>query len=401
MTWPQPSRAPYHPSPHGQPERPPLPPHRPGARRFSWLLVTMTVVLGLGAAVVAGMIIRLGAPGATGLGILLAALPVPMLLWFYLWLDRNEPEPRSYLITGFAWGAVAATTLGVVFTLAGSRLTGSGMAETGYLWAPLAEEFAKGLFLLGVFWLRRRHLGGIVDGIVYAGMVGIGFAFTENILYYVTAYTDVGTGTVGGIQATTALFVARGVISPLAHPLFTSLTGIGFGIAVGRRGTLGRVLPPLLGYAAAATLHGTWNAAAMLGGPGAFVAIYLVGMLPALLLVLFLALWQRRREVRVLRRALADCARLGWLHPAEIPWLALPRYRQAAAVYADRVAGQDGARAFTEYRHAMAEMGFLHDRVMRGPAPPDAGPRMAEIRQRAAAWRPYVVLPPPLPVTTG
>jgi RsiW-degrading membrane proteinase PrsW (M82 family) len=27
------------------------------------------------------------------------------------------------------------------------------------------------------------ELDGVLDGIVYAGMVGIGFAFTENILY--------------------------------------------------------------------------------------------------------------------------------------------------------------------------------------------------------------------------
>ena len=48
---------------------------------------------------------------------------------------------------------------------------------------PVTEEASKGLFLLLLLWWRRAELDGILDGIVYAGMVGIGFAFVENILY--------------------------------------------------------------------------------------------------------------------------------------------------------------------------------------------------------------------------
>ena len=39
-----------------------------------------------------------------------------------------------------------------------------------------------------LLWWRRNELDGILDGIVYAGMVGIGFAFIENILYLAAAY---------------------------------------------------------------------------------------------------------------------------------------------------------------------------------------------------------------------
>ena len=46
-----------------------------------------------------------------------------------------------------------------------------------------------------LLFFRRHELDGILDGIVYAGMVGIGFAFTENILYLASAYVgDDGTG---------------------------------------------------------------------------------------------------------------------------------------------------------------------------------------------------------------
>ena len=57
-------------------------------------------------------------------------------------------------------------------------------------------------------------------------MVGVGFAFVENILYLAAAYngTD-GTGP-GGTDALTATFVVRCLFSPFAHPLFTAFTGV-------------------------------------------------------------------------------------------------------------------------------------------------------------------------------
>lgn len=370
---------------------PPMPP-----RRRSWLTVVTSIVIGFGAVAMAVLILLVGEPGAAALGVLLAALPVPLLVWFYLWLDGYEPEPRRYLVAGLGWGAVVATTLGGLFTFLGAEITGVSNDISGVVWAPIAEELGKGLFLVAVVLLRRRELHGLLDGIVYAGMVGIGFAFTENILYYMQAY--IGDGEVpGGLLPTTGLFILRGVISPFAHPLFTAAIGIGLGYALTTRSVPGRILAPLLGYAVAVGLHAGWNASALLGGIGAFALTYLVGMVPALAGVIALAVWVRRREGRVLVYALADCARMGWLHPGEIAWTTSLSHRASARAYARRLYGPDGGRALREYQRALTEMGFLHDRVMRGAAPRDAGPRMAEIRYRMAIWRPFVVLPPPLP----
>ena len=65
-------------------------------------------------------------------------------------------------------------------------------------------------------------------------MVGIGFAFTENILYLTSAYMG-DDGQAGGLGGAVGLFVVRCIFSPFAHPFFTSFTGIGVGIAVSAR----------------------------------------------------------------------------------------------------------------------------------------------------------------------
>jgi RsiW-degrading membrane proteinase PrsW (M82 family) len=81
-------------------------------------------------------------------------------------------------------------------------------------------------------------------------MVGIGFAFTENILYLAAAYIG-RRRQAGGIGGATAPFVVRCVFSPFAHPLFTRFTGIGSGspsaAAAARRGSRAAARVPARG----------------------------------------------------------------------------------------------------------------------------------------------------------
>jgi protease PrsW len=380
----------------------PVPPFaQQPARRRTWLTVVTSVVLGAGALVVACLIVLTRGPEAAFVGFLLAALPVPVLVAVFLWLDRYEPEPWRYLISALGWGAVMATTLGVLFTAVGSELSGTDASLDGILWAPVTEEMSKGLFIVLAVLLRRREVDGVLDGIVYAGMVGIGFAFTENILYYVAVYSGEGLpggGQPGGIVAVTGLFIVRGVMAPFAHPLFTAALGIGMGLALRSRSWAGRLLWPLAGYLTAVALHAAWNGSALLGGGAGFLLTYVAVMMPALALLTGVALWVRRREGRVLTMALTDCAHRGWLHPAEVPWIASLRHRGSARLYARRMRGPLAARAVKEYQLAVAELGFLHDRIMRGRPPRDAAQQGEELRRRIALWRPHVVLPPPMPV---
>ena len=260
--------------------------------------------------------------------------------------------------------------------------------------APIAEESAKGLFVILVVIWRRHIVGGILDGLIYAGLVGVGFAFTENVLYYSGAYSGSLDPAIKGVAGTSGVFFVRGLLSPFAHPLFTSAIGIGIGIAVVTAHRWLRYLAPVVGLAVGIGLHAAWNGSAFIGGPKVFLLTYFCAMLPLLGAGIGLAAWARAREQRILTRALGDAARRGWLHPAEVHWLVRLGDQAAARRFARKVAGPQAAKALRAYQQSATEMAFMHDRVLRGRAPADGVDRVRAHLVRMRSWRPFVLMPP-------
>lgn len=340
-------------------------PPRHNATAFTVLVSTVMV---FGAVAIGVLLLYSGAPVALVTGTVLAAIPVAPLIASYLWLDRYEPEPRMLLALGLGWGAFVATTIALVLQAFDTYAFGADRVLTGILVAPLTEEGAKGLFVVLLLFYRRQELDGILDGIVYAGMVGIGFAFVENILYLTSAYMG-GNGASGGLEGTVGLFVIRCLFSPFAHPLFTAFTGIGVGIAVSSRRKSVRFLAPVAGYALAVGTHGLWNAALMLDNGRDAVAGYVFLMVPAFFVFVVFAVWVRAREGKMLTTALADCARRGFLDPAEIPWLVRLPARRACRRYAERTGGRSARAAMVSYQREAIELAYLHHRYLRGTAP--------------------------------
>ncbi len=355
--------------------------------------VLVTVAMLAGAGVMALVLASSGAPDALVLGILLAAVPVGPLVAIFLWLDRYEPEPRSLILLALGWGALVSTAAALVLQTLDQFAFGRPESMSAAIVAPITEEAMKGLFVLLLVVARRRVVDGVLDGIVYAGMVGVGFAFTENILYLASAYMGGDGIGAGGAGALTGTFVVRGIFSPFAHPLFTAAIGIGIGYAVTTRSSFWRVAAPLLGYAVAVLAHALWNGAALLGGGEAFVLTYLFLMVPAFLLMAGFAVWARRREGQMLARSLADAAQRGYLMPYEVPWLARISGRRAARAHARSIGGEPGLRAMQDYQEQAIELGFLHDRFLRGTAPADVIPRGQAMVDRLTVLRPHVLFP--------
>jgi RsiW-degrading membrane proteinase PrsW (M82 family) len=363
--------------------------------------VIVSVAMLVGAVVMSVVLVLADAPGALAVGVLLAALPVGPVIASFLWLDRYEPEPVRLLVLAFFWGAVVATAAALILQSLDQSLLHTPKTWSGAIVAPVTEEGAKGLFILMLLWFRRRVIDGVLDGIVYAGLVGVGFAFTENILYLGGAYMGGHGSGPGGLGSATGLFVVRGIFSPFAHPLFTSFIGLGVGFAVVSKHKVWRFLAPLLGYVAAVVAHASWNASAFFGGGRTFVLTYVFAMVPAFLLLVVFASWARHREGRMLTRSLSDCARRGLIGAAEVPWLVRLSARRASRRYARTYGGPAAEKVMREYQQQAIELGFLHDRYLRGTAPSDFSERGAAMMQRLHALRPYVQFPRPATQQVG
>jgi protease PrsW len=363
----------------------PVPPRRRHGAVFFAVIVTAALVLG--AVAMALVLLVSGEPRAIAVGLVLAVLPVGPLVACYLWLDRYEPEPRRLLVAAFLWGALVATTAALVVQALDQAVNQSSPVWSAVVIAPLTEEAGKGLFVLLLLYLRRHTIDGVIDGLVYAGLVGIGFAFTENILYYAGAYAGDAELGPGGIGSATALFILRGVFSPFAHPLFTSAIGIAAGIAVTRRGPwLGFLVLPL-GYGVAVLLHAAWNGSTFVGGGEVFVLTYLFAMVPGFFVMVGLATWARAREGQMLARAMHDLAGRGYLLHHEVSWLARLSTRRAARRHAARMGGPSAERTMREYQKQVIALAALHNRVLHGRAPDDFARRGAEMVHRMSHLR--------------
>ena len=338
-------------------------------------------------------------------GIGLAVLPVPLLLAAFRWLDRVDPGPWKNLIFAFAWGSGAAALIALTANTFAIRWIATATTTTDeddllalgatYV-APIVEESVKAAAVLLLFLLRRRHFTGLVDGVVVAGFTATGFAFTENILYLGSAFgEDLANGASVLGSKTFGTFFGRIVLTPLAHPLFTVCTGIGFGLAAAtaRRHRVRRILLPLGGLLLAMGVHALWNGSAV-HSPLGFLAVYGAFMVPALALLTWLAIWTRQRELRTISGRLPAYAAAGWLTPAEPLALSSMRARALARSLASRAHGPAAARAVREYETFATTLAFLRDRAHRGAAGPDFPAREQELLHHL--WQRKAVAAPAL-----
>jgi len=295
-------------------------------------------------------------------GLALAAVPVGPVLATVLWLDRHEAEPPHLLAFAFGWGACVASLGALVLNTGVAKVLDRAVGDvtnTSVVVAPLVEEALKGLGILLLLLRRRRQFDGVVDGIVYAAFVGVGFAYLENVLYLGRALGD------DTPASLVAVFVLRCLVSPFAHPLFTMAVGVGLGLAARHRAPLYRVGAPLLGFAVAVVLHALWNASAS-SGVTTFIELFLLLQVPVFAAAVAVALAARVREARLIGRHLQVYARTGWLAESEVVMLASPRERRRARALATARGGRSAARAVRDFQETATELAFRRDRLRRG-----------------------------------
>ncbi|MEV5965731.1 PrsW family intramembrane metalloprotease [Kribbella sp. NPDC051952] len=372
----------------------------PGQRRNQGILIgiVIAVVFAIAGLVIFGIVAKSTGAGGFTWGLVFAFVPVIPVIALYLWLDRYEPEPTKYILFALCWGAFIATLAAIfINTEVSHRLaeTGVGGDRSAVFVAPPVEEFAKGSVILLLALVRRKEFDGIIDGLVYAGMVGVGFAFTENILYYGRIFNTLSeeSGSDAGLRGAFVLFVIRGLISPFAHPLFTSFTAIGIGVAIRHRSTVVRFLAPIVGYLGAVLAHGLWNGGASWAGGGGFITVYLFLMVPIFIGMVVFALVMRSREGQMIASRLYDYVRFGWLVPQDVPLIATLRGRKALRQNAKRYGAQAEAAAKAFQQNA-TELAYLRDKIVRQVIGPDALETEKKLLDELRARRASVPFPP-------
>lgn len=313
-------------------------------------------------------------------GALLALVPafvIGLIVWS---IDRWEPEPAIVYVIALGWGGGVSILIAFFGNRWWSEMISQWQREFGWdgktvqvlkiaVGAGVVEELAKGLGVLLVFFVLKKYVNGPLDGIVLGLLTGVGFAFTENILYfgrasivedfYEYAQQEIPKGsTVGWI------FLMRAVLTPFIHPLATAITGLFVGMAATQRNQNAcAVVFGFVGYVLAAFLHGLHNYSSVVGfasEPGQRILLQLPLYVGAGALIYTTARLQRRATLW----GLGEYAAAGWVSRNEIAMvMSLSNRRQGRAWASASVAKRggvpaDGRRAMKRFQTELIQLGY-------------------------------------------
>jgi RsiW-degrading membrane proteinase PrsW (M82 family) len=310
------------------------------------------------------------------LGSVLAALFYVSIVWQ---VDYFEAEPWRLVERTLLWGAVPAIVLSLVgeLLLSGPArfLVGSAQVqwfEAGFI-APVVEELAKGIVLVTLYRRHREEFDGMLDGLVYGALVGLGFSMTENLTYYLNQPDNVN-----------GLIMIRGLLFGMNHACFSACFGFGLGVASDTTDPALRRWAPVAGLAAGIGLHMTSNLILLRHTPpSAFVAVAL--SIGALLVWFRLVSFAREREGQWIDEELAEEVRRGVLSAHEAAEVSNVQLRKAARLDAVRE-GTYGAAHSRLQRYALGtELAFAKHKARANPLWYKA--RIEALRRRVAQIR--------------
>jgi len=319
------------------------------------------ILLGILAGLIVVGLTALNPVGAS-IGFVLSGVAIGVVVFAYIWLDRWEPEPPRLLIFAFLWGASVAVIVSVIIGLVLDALIKQGGSEDNAwisiaIGAPVIEEAAKGAFLLLMMTGRRRNeLNSLTDCLVYAGFVGAGFAWLEDILYIA------GGETLGDSLLTAGV---RLIMGPFAHSLFTTMFAIGVWFALQKRNPVAKAFCILLGYLGAVIMHGLWNGSSVIG-PETYLAVYAFWMVPVFVFAIVLGVRSRKKEQRIVAAKLPDMVAAHLVTPSEATWLNSIKNRKLAIAQASRTGGKPAGKAVKAFAAQVVELAFVRDRIDRG-----------------------------------
>ena len=325
------------------------------------------------------MAILIGIP----LVLLVGVLPMVVYAFILWWFDRYEKEPLGLLVAAFLWGAIPAVIFSVIAELVldipisyfvepmAADVVGAAVV------APVAEEIFKGLALLLLLLLFRKEIDSPLDGIVYGGLVGFGFAAVENVLYFAGAFFESGLG------ALAFLTIFRAFLFGLNHALFTGLTGLGLALARTAPNWPLKVGAPIVGLLGGMTAHAIHNGSLALGAElcWSFLLAFVADW-GGVLTLFAVIVWASVREQRWIVAFLADEVELGTL--SQDDYDVVRSYARRVAARTEALFSGDFKRWWDmgRYYRLATELAFNKRRLAHFPAEEDTQAHVVRLRKQ-------------------
>lgn len=180
--------------------------------------------------------------------ILCAVAPILTIIIYIYFHDKYEKEPVGLLIANFLFGAVVSIFIVTILYLITGRfipITDEYSVWQQFIQAfvvvALSEEFSK-YVIVKYFAQPKKAFNEPYDGIIYAVMVSMGFACTENIMYVLQ----------GGYETA----ILRAFTAVPAHATFGVLMGYFMGLA---KFSNNRIKYNIAGLFLAVLFHGAYD----------------------------------------------------------------------------------------------------------------------------------------------
>ena len=217
-------------------------------------------------------------------------------LAFLAWAARLKPTVLSWL-AAVGWGTGGALIFaGYGNTVIDSAVAASNLGDdavdvvTSVVTGPLVEETGKGIGVLVLILAARKLLTRPAQGGVIGALVGLGFAWGEDIGYYVSALED-------GMSGLWESFLARALLGAYGHAIFTGVFGYALAWAVLRaRNAIVGFLAAAGGFVGALALHAQANGVGFLAPEDSWNLTYGAIEIPVLVVSVALLVWGLRRH---------------------------------------------------------------------------------------------------------
>lgn len=177
-----------------------------------------------------------------------ATAPVITVIIYIYIKDKFEKEPKLLLLYNFLFGAIASILISSILYFLydillphPDRLNVFHQFLKAFFMVGLVEEFSK-YIIVRYYAQPKKAFNEPFDGIIYAVMVSMGFAFVENLLYVFD----------GGIQVA----LIRAITAIPAHAVFAIIMGYFMGIA---KFSNHKIKLNLIGLGLAIIFHGAYD----------------------------------------------------------------------------------------------------------------------------------------------